>query len=207
MTMKNCRVCHQEKALSEFGVNRHIKCGVNSMCKACGNKATAEYRARTYVAKPPRVSKKQSIEAFKVKQKEWREKNKDAIAQRVAAWQKANTEKGRAKAARYRERNPNAGKESYLRSKELNPELIGERCARRRAQKKRAAPTWANSFFIREAYHLAKLRTKATGIVWEVDHIYPLQSDVVCGLHVETNLRVVPRMVNRSKGNKVIHHG
>ena len=63
-------------------------------------------------------------------------------------------------------------------------------------------PKWANRFFIKEIYALAKLRTKITGFPWEVDHIIPINGKFVSGLHVENNLRVVPRVVNKSKGNK-----
>ena len=64
-----------------------------------------------------------------------------------------------------------------------------------------AKPAWANDFFIREAYHLAKLRTLATGYPWHVDHIVPLKSDLVCGLHVEHNLQVIPASENVRKQN------
>ena len=65
-----------------------------------------------------------------------------------------------------------------------------------------AIPAWANKFFIEEAYHLAKLREKMCGGVWHVDHIVPLKSKVVCGLHVEHNLRVIPGTDNIKKGNR-----
>ena len=64
-------------------------------------------------------------------------------------------------------------------------------------------PPWANRFFIGEIYALARLRTKVTGTPWEVDHFIPLNGENVCGLHVENNLRVVPRFVNRSKKNRI----
>lgn len=55
------------------------------------------------------------------------------------------------------------------------------------------------------AYHLARLRTQATGVKHHVDHIIPLQSDVVCGLHVENNLRVIPATMNIRKSNALLH--
>jgi hypothetical protein len=78
---------------------------------------------------------------------------------------------------------------------------------RRQAMKLSATPAWANSFFIVEAYRLAKLRTEVTGIKWEVDHIIPLRHPLVCGLHVEHNLRVIPMAQNRRKGNKLLVPG
>jgi 5-methylcytosine-specific restriction endonuclease McrA len=37
----------------------------------------------------------------------------------------------------------------------------------------------------------------------EVDHIVPLKSPLVCGLHVEHNLQVIPATQNRRKHNRV----
>ena len=123
-------------------------------------------------------------------------------------WHAANVERLRpAKILRMKSYNSSIGaKEKKLEWKKENPHLVTAMAANRRAQKKSATPSWANSFFIREAYHLAKLRTKCTGFVWEVDHIYPLQSPIVCGLHVEHNLQVITATMNRSKGNRVTHH-
>jgi len=129
----------------------------------------------------------------------WRKRNKEAIAKRVSAWAKANPEKARAKTARYRVRTPDAWSKQYQR----DPLKYAVKSAERRARKLNATPAWANEFFIREIYDLARLRTKVTGIPWEVDHIVPLKSPVVCGLHVEHNLRVIPRSENKLKRN---HH-
>ena len=37
---------------------------------------------------------------------------------------------------------------------------------------------------------------------FEVDHIVPVKGDMVCGLHVLSNLQVIPRAENRRKSNK-----
>jgi len=43
---------------------------------------------------------------------------------------------------------------------------------------------------------------RATGFEVEVDHVVPLRSPIVSGLHVEHNLNIVPSAVNRIKNNK-----
>jgi hypothetical protein len=82
------------------------------------------------------------------------------------------------------------------------PARVNANQARRNASKLQATPAWANEFFIEEAYELAQLRTKATGFQWHVDHIVPLRSKFVCGLHVESNLQVIPAVENCIKSNK-----
>lgn len=69
---------------------------------------------------------------------------------------------------------------------------------------KRATPKWADKDNIRAIYEEAVALTVSTGIKHEVDHIVPLTNKLVCGLHVEHNLRVVTFSENRSKSNKFI---
>lgn len=74
--------------------------------------------------------------------------------------------------------------------------------AKRRAVKRYCSPAWRNDFFIEEIYDLAKRRTKALGIKFHVDHIVPLQSKIVCGLHVENNLQIISSFENQKKLNR-----
>jgi len=67
--------------------------------------------------------------------------------------------------------------------------------ANHRAAKLKATPNWANLITIKEIY-----RTCPEG--YHVDHIVPLQNDLVCGLHCEFNLQHLPASENLSKSNK-----
>lgn len=80
--------------------------------------------------------------------------------------------------------------------------MVNADTAKRHAAKMRAIPAWANKFFIEEIYVLSALRTAMFGFQWHVDHIVPLQSELVCGLHTEANLRVIPWIDNVRKHNR-----
>lgn len=80
-----------------------------------------------------------------------------------------------------------------------------EKGCRRQRVKGRATPTWADIDRIREVYMAAQWLTSITGIVHHVDHIVPLTSDLVCGLHVENNLQVLPGPENLRKHNRAWH--
>lgn len=54
----------------------------------------------------------------------------------------------------------------------------------------------------REAHDLRKRRNRTTGFEWHVDHILPLKGKTICGLHIWSNLQVIPKVLNLKKGNK-----
>jgi 5-methylcytosine-specific restriction endonuclease McrA len=70
-----------------------------------------------------------------------------------------------------------------------------------------ATPKWlsrSQKAAIRELYKIAITMTQTTGEQYVVDHIVPLRSDTVCGLHVPWNLRVITRDENARKSNKLL---
>lgn len=97
--------------------------------------------------------------------------------------------------------NPEIYREAQARFRENNPGAKNADTQLRRAVLRGACPSWANRFFMAEAYRLAALRTRMLGYRWVVDHIIPLRNPYVCGLHVETNLQVIPEVVNLKKSN------
>lgn len=74
--------------------------------------------------------------------------------------------------------------------------------AKRRFQIKRALPKWVDLQNIQFVYELCEKISKETGIKHNVDHIIPLQSSLVCGLHCLENLRIITETENKRKGNK-----
>ena len=85
-----------------------------------------------------------------------------------------------------------------------NPEKGSARTMKYYAKKLERTPFWLTDtdyWMIEEAYELAALRTKITGITWHVDHIIPLQGKLVSGLHTPYNLQVIVGKINQSKGN------
>lgn len=106
-------------------------------------------------------------------------------------------------AAIYREKNKALLKSNDAKYAADHKDKICAKTRLRQANALRATPPWANKFFISEAYHLAKLRTQKFGFKWHVDHIVPLRSKIVCGLHVEHNLQVIPAIENLRKHNRI----
>lgn len=73
---------------------------------------------------------------------------------------------------------------------------------KRKAVKLRAIPPWADKEKIEEFYFAADFLGMVTGEWYHVDHIVPLQSKFVCGLHCEQNLQVLPASANLRKSNR-----
>ena len=86
-----------------------------------------------------------------------------------------------------------------------NPEQYAAKTAKRRAAELQRTPAWdPHAHLIMAKYQLATMLTKASGIVHHVDHIIPLQGRKVSGLHVFSNLRVIPGSDNVKKSNKFL---
>jgi hypothetical protein len=131
----------------------------------------------------------------------WYKRNKEKVNARNDAWRLANKERWNEINRKWRENNPEKSRISSSAWVRNNPHKSRAKDARHRASLKNAIPAWANNFFVEEIYDLAKRRTLATGIKWQVDHIVPLQSKFVCGLHWEKNLRVITAAENGRKKN------
>jgi hypothetical protein len=90
--------------------------------------------------------------------------------------------------------------------KNRNPELFKLHTNIRRKRLRDASPPWLTKEQkqeIRKVYASALNLSGLTGERYEVDHIIPLVSDQVCGLHVPWNLQVLTKEENLRKHNSV----
>lgn len=116
-----------------------------------------------------------------------RETNKELVKARNRAHYEANRDKVLARQKMYREN---------------NKAKISARNKVREAEKLRATPAWVDRSKVEEFYAAADFLGMVTGEWYHVDHIVPLRSKTVCGLHVEHNLQVLTAAANIRKSNR-----
>jgi len=140
------------------------------------------------------------------KRKEWKESNIDHIRE----WHKAHAERNKDKLREYQrdwyKANRSRVKEKSAEYARNNRAAFTARANRRRASLLAATPVWLtdeDSRNIQAVYMMSERLAKCVGIPHEVDHIVPLKSELVCGLHVPWNLAAIPKTLNRSKGNRL----
>ena len=88
--------------------------------------------------------------------------------------------------------------------KERNQVWVRADTKARRRKHREATPPWLTrkqKSAIRQLYQIAITNSRITGEQYVVDHIYPLRSDAVCGLHVPWNLRIITQAENFQKSN------
>lgn len=114
---------------------------------------------------------------------------------RMAAYYKANREHiSTHNAKRYRA-SPDKKRAAVAAWTKANPDKKRASLAARRASQIKATPLWADKEIIQDMYAEAGYQQL------QVDHIVPLRSKKVCGLHWEGNLQLLSAVDNGSKGN------
>lgn len=137
--------------------------------------------------------------------KAYYEANKARIAEVKRAYRAKNKEKITAKKrmAYYEARETHlAQKQKY---RQANKGKINYLCAMRKKVVKQRTPVWLSDFDrlkIKCFYSIAAMLTRNNEEQWHVDHIIPLQGDIVSGLHVPSNLQVMRGADNIGKKNK-----
>ena len=134
-----------------------------------------------------RESKRKYANANPSTRIEWEAKNKDKVAAYKRIWQQNNHGKFKASIAVW---------------KSKNKDKVAARNRFDQIKASGAVPVWygeLDDLVATEAYALANLRKKSTGIAWSVDHMIPLKAKIACGLHCADNLQVIPLVMNIKK--------
>jgi hypothetical protein len=155
------------------------------------------------------VINRQCVECAKEISKSWVNQNRQRYNEIQKKFYSNNKDEVKAKNTIWREKNKDKFLQMLKNYKSINKEKYDsynrEYWSKRNAAKLQRTPLWLtqnDQWMIKEIYELALLRSKVTGIKWEVDHIIPLQGKMVSGLHVPLNLQVISATENRSKSNK-----
>ena len=158
----------------------------------------------------PRKTKGACVECLKI---EWK-KSSESRAEYFRQYNKS--EAGQESKQKYYERNreaiieaaktrPAHVKKEYQKAwKDRNTLWVRADTKARRRKHRSAMPPWLSTrqkAETRAMYQIAITMTKTTGEQYVVDHIWPLRSDFVCGLHVPWNLRVITSKLNLAKSN------
>lgn len=165
----------------------------NSECnnKIIGRRSDAKHCSSYCQKRNKQIKNKEHIKKYL---KTYRIKYYDENKEKISLRQKNNY-------------NSDVKREYYLEKKEHilnnckvyrknNRKLRNSYEAKRRATKLQATPKWADLETIKDFY-------KNCPNGYHVDHIYPLTSNIVCGLHVIENLQYLTVSENCSKKNRV----
>lgn len=185
---KSCNNCQRVKAYNEFQVDKSSPDGLRSQCKDCYNlKKRLEWSANKEENSKKRAEyrklNKEKIREYKrLEYKRHREK--------ILARVKANTEANKEARVKYSKKHYSENRHIYITNARIRKGRI---------------KLGINSMFndqIKEIYLTSETMSNESEVKYNVDHIIPLTHELVSGLHVPWNLRVLTEGENRSKKNK-----
>ena len=127
----------------------------------------------------------------------WRSKHPN----RHKDWYRENSDKRKLYGRAWRRENRERLRESYKQWAQANKDKVNANIAKRYTLKRHCTPRWVKQAWIRPFYTAAAHLTKTTGVRHEVDHIVPIRSKIVCGLHVPANLQILTTLENKRKAN------
>ena len=220
-TIKTCNGCKADKPVLDFGKLAESKDGLQYKCKPCKKSYDADYRAKNADkiadnhkrhSDANQVNLKISRDKYRsnnpeklaVYGRKYRTENPEYFAKSSERYKHETPEKVVASQKKHQNENPEKIAANQKKYRQNNPGKINAKNSMRRASKLQATPAWANEKYIKLFYTGAKIEEGRTGRKVHVDHIVPLQGDIVCGLHCEDNLQFLFAEDNIRKSNN--HH-
>ena len=186
MQLKTCTKCRAQKPLEQFSLNsRNKQDGRQPKCKDC---------VKQYCIN--------NSERLKAQKREYSKIHSEEKTKKATEWAKNNRERSKEIKAKWRLNNSDKDKELKKQWRLNNPDYVSSQCRKYQASKSNSVPLWANNKKMREIYKESRRLTLETGIQYHVDHIVPLISNLVCGLHCEANLQILRFDDNGKKGNR-----
>ena len=186
---KKCTKCEEVKLLVCFNNDKYSKDGKASTCKQC----KAQHR-------------KDNPDLYAKYRKKWYDSNKEYVHTEKKKYRAENKGKIKEESKDYYASNRDRILEKTSEYRKAHPHKAAASTARRRAKQKQATPIWATSeqeqALIQELYKLSRVICNISGVEHHVDHIVPLCSEFVCGLHCSANLQILPGRDNISKSNR-----
>lgn len=132
-------------------------------------------------------------------------RSRPGAKEKADAWNAANIDKKRKHFRDYYSRNTDEEKARTAKYRSDNPDWAYTKRRERVDRQKMATPGWADMSAIDGMYKIAAAMRRNGADVC-VDHIVPLASKLVCGLHVKSNLQIIPSSENSSKYNRYWPH-
>lgn len=196
MATKNCSRCGKTKPLTEFHKRKASKDGLCPICKPCAIVKSQKWYSENIERKKAFDREYNKTPERKARQFAYRETVRARESARTKAWYEANKERARKYHSERFLRDKNKLYQKAREWKKNNPGKVNSWTAARRAARHLATPPWANLDEIKMKY----VEAKKMGL--HVDHVIPLKSKLVCGLHVEGNLQLLHPLDNFKKSNK-----
>jgi hypothetical protein len=143
-------------------------------------------------------------ECDRQKKREFKRRHRNKVNAANRDYRSRNGDSVRAREAKARANNPDIYNAPARRYRGSQKGRVGHAKyeANRRALMLTRSVKWADQAAIAAVYAAAAKLSVQTGCRYDVDHVIPLQGKLVCGLHVEFNLRPFLKKSNIKKSNK-----
>jgi hypothetical protein len=204
---KKCSDCHLLRPASEFSKNKNTKDGLQYQCKECVRDYKKKYVQKNYdrLKKEWSAYRSENREKFLGSMRAWYQKNRETALEKKKIYRKENRKTLNVYSINWSKKNKEKVRASQRNHHKNYPEKARARLSKRRAARLFATPPWLTKDHldqIQDLYIIGSAFRLFTGQEYHVDHIVPLVSKGVCGLHVPWNMTVLEGDENRKKGNR-----